>query len=714
MNSNINRVAMALLIDYSSVYYIDLKTNHYECYSTNQGYKNLKIQSSGDDFFMDCQRDIRAVVYADDWDRLSAALEREALLQQFHDKEAISLVYRLMIDGQPVYHTMRILHDASGDEDILILGVLNVDDQVRSEQATKTYNAIAKTLANRYASIYYIDLENNHYVEYSSSDDYKDLEVPPEGDDFFAASAKNVLRYIHEEDQERVLRIFRKNILLSLTEGNMSYQTEYRLMMNGEAHHVRLMAVRTENGRNLIVALTNIDAEVRQQEELRSITEKNVVFNHIAETLARQYGMIYYIDTETDDYIEFTATDEYKSFNISPFGTDFFGSSQRNVSIIAHPADREKLFDALDKQTMLGHLRKDGSFTLTYRLMLDSGNGYTRMSVLWANDKKHIIMAVQNIDNEIQKEAAVKRMAEQNAVFSQIAESLAAQYDTIYYVNMLTDSYMEFSSTDVYKSLEVKPSGDDFFAESVRNIERVIHPDDREGVLRILNKPTMLQMLQGQHMVTHTYRLMLGEDVMYARLSIIWATDNKHLILGVMNIDSEVRREQAVQAQLLVANEKAFRDELTGVKNKAAYKEAEKKMDETVRRGDAKDFSIVVCDVNGLKSVNDRLGHIQGDALIRNASKLICHIWAHSPVFRIGGDEFAVLLQGDDYEARYELLEKLRIQIRRNQRDKRVVVAVGMADFLPGIDASMANVFDRADAQMYEDKIVLKTMQEIH
>ena len=712
MNSTIARVAMTLLIDYSSVYYIDLKTNRYECYSTNQGYKNLKIQSSGNDFFLDCQRDIRAVVCRDDQPMLSAALRRETLLHQFRDKQAVSLVYRLMIDGQEVYHTMRILHDTSGDEDVLILGVLNVDAQVRSEQANKTYNAIAQTLANRYAIIYYIDLENNHYVEYSSSNDYKDLEVPPEGDDFFAASSRNVLRFIHAEDQERVLRIFRKDVILSLTEANRSYQTEYRLMMNGEAHHVRLMAVRAEEGRNLIVALSNIDAEVRRQEELRSISEKNMVFNHIAESLAAQYGMIYYVDTETDDYIEFTAASEYKAFNISPVGSDFFSSSQRNVSIIAHPADREKLFDALDKQTMLRHLKEEGFFTLTYRLLMQNGSSYTRMSVLWANDRKHIIMAVQNIDNEIQKELALRKMAEQNAVFSQIAESLAAQYDTIYYVNMLTDNYLEFSSTDVYKSLDVKPSGDDFFAESVHNIERVIHPEDREAVLRILHKPTMLHMLQGKHMITHTYRLLVGESVLYARLSIIWATDNKHLIIGVMNVDDEVRREQEVQAQLLLANEKAFRDELTGVKNKAAYKEIERTLDDAVTRNVANDFSIVVCDVNGLKAVNDRLGHIQGDALIKNACRLICRVWAHSPVFRIGGDEFAVILQGDDHAQRYALLDELRIRIRRNQRDERVVVAVGMADYLPGIDLSVASVFDRADSQMYEDKIVLKTMKE--
>ena len=710
MPSNISRIAMVLLIDYSSVYYIDLKTNHYECYSTNAGYQKLELQSSGTDFFADCQRDLRIVAFEEDWEMLSSAMTREALLRKFRENEALSILYRLLIDGKPVYHTMRILHVAAEEDDCMILGVLNVDEKVRAQHATKTYDAIAKTLANRYATIYYVSLKTNHYVEYSSSNDYKDLEVPPEGSDFFSETRKNVLRVIHPDDQQRVIGVFDKENVMALTENGRKYLMEYKLMMNGEAHHVRLTAVRTADGENLIIALDNIDEEVKRQAEMKAISEKSVIFTHIAESLARQYGMIYYIDTETDEYVEFTSTDEYKDFNISPVGSDFFGTSQRNVSLIAHPADRERLFNMLDKQTMLKQLQEKGSLTLTYQLLLTSGSSYTRMTVFWANDRKHLIMCVMNIDNEIQRENTFKKMAAENAIFSQIAESLANQYDTIYYVDMLTDHYLEFSSTDVYKSLEVRPSGDNFFEESLRNIDRVIYPEDRQEFHRILNKRNMVQMLHGKHMITHTYRLLVGGGIMYARLSIIWAMDNKHLIVGVMNIDQEVRKEQQVKEQLLVANERAYRDGLTGVKNKAAYKEFESRLQTAVQRGETKAYAVVVCDVNGLKEVNDRLGHIQGDAYIRSACSIICHIWSHSPVFRIDGDEFCVLLQGSDYENRRELMDKMRAQVLENQKNGEVVIASGISDYIPGTDTSVSQVFERADGLMYEDKSALKAL----
>ena len=495
MSDVIARVATALLMDYASVYYININTGNYHCYSVNQGYQQLDLQSMGEDFFSDMLRDVQTVVYAEDREMVRAMLTRESLLTRLQEESAVSINYRLVIEGKPVYHRMRILRDISGETGTLILGVLNVDREVRKEHATKTYNDIANTLAARYATIYYVDLKTDHYVEYSSSNDYKDLEILPEGDDFFVESRRNILRVIHPEDQEKVISALYKETMLSRVAEGKRFILEYRLMINQTAHHVRLAAVLSNNGDHLIIALDNIDAEVKQQEELKAVSERSLIFSQIAESLASQYGMIYYIDAETDEYVEFTSTTDYKDLNISPVGSNFFGVSQRNVSMIIHPADRERVFDALNKKHMLEVLREKGSFTITYQLLLKRGGSYTRMTVFWANDRKHLIMAIMNIDNEMERENALKKMLEENAVFSQIAESLANQYDTIYYVDMLSDHYMEFSSTDVYKSLEVQPAGDDFFAASLRNVDRVIYPEDREAFHRLLNKNTLIQTL---------------------------------------------------------------------------------------------------------------------------------------------------------------------------------------------------------------------------
>jgi diguanylate cyclase (GGDEF)-like protein len=121
-------------------------------------------------------------------------------------------------------------------------------------------------------------------------------------------------------------------------------------------------------------------------------------------------------------------------------------------------------------------------------------------------------------------------------------------------------------------------------------------------------------------------------------------------------------------------------------------------------------FAVAVCDVNGLKHVNDTLGHKAGDAYIRAASAMICEIFKHSPVYRIGGDEFAVYLTGRDYERRAELMQQLHDRSAANIAGGEVVVAGGLSDFRPGEDRDIHTVFARADGRMYEEKAALKAL----
>ena len=87
----------------------------------------------------------------------------------------------------------------------------------------------------------------------------------------------------------------------------------------------------------------------------------------------------------------------------------------------------------------------------------------------------------------------------------------------------------------------------------------------------------------------------------------------------------------------------------------------------------------------------------------------MCNIFVHSPVFRIGGDEFVVFLRGDDYTNREALMKALQDQVWENQRSKSgPVLASGMADFTPGKDKLVSEIFDRADKAMYKNKRDLK------
>ena len=168
------------------------------------------------------------------------------------------------------------------------------------------------------------------------------------------------------------------------------------------------------------------------------------------------------------------------------------------------------------------------------------------------------------------------------------------------------------------------------------------------------------------------------------------------------------RREEETSKELGTVKDIAFKDPLTGAKSKHAFLISETEYDESISEGRARDFAVVVCDVNGLKMINDTLGHKAGDDYIRQAFFMICDIFQHSPVYRIGGDEFVVIVSGRDYVIRKELVLALHDRSVKHIGSNGVVVSGGYSDYRPGEDQNFHEVFQRADELMYTEKKLLK------
>ena len=175
-------------------------------------------------------------------------------------------------------------------------------------------------------------------------------------------------------------------------------------------------------------------------------------------------------------------------------------------------------------------------------------------------------------------------------------------------------------------------------------------------------------------------------------------------------LEEMLAREQRQKLELGSARHLAYTDSLTGVKNTHAYVETEKHLDERIANGSIREFGVVVFDMNGLKQVNDTLGHEAGDQYIQKACRMICRQFQHSPVYRIGGDEFVALLEGEDYRNRSILISAFETHVEMNLHSGDAIVASGLAEFRPGQDNSYRRVFERADRRMYERKSILKAM----
>ena len=160
-------------------------------------------------------------------------------------------------------------------------------------------------------------------------------------------------------------------------------------------------------------------------------------------------------------------------------------------------------------------------------------------------------------------------------------------------------------------------------------------------------------------------------------------------------------------------DELAHRDSLTGIKNKAAYDEAAARLDEKISSGDA-EFFIAMIDVNFLKRINDTYGHERGNIYLLNASKLICSVFGAEHVYRIGGDEFVVVVEGEKVSLCKYFVTQFKTEMERKNSNatsepwEKVSAAVGTAIYRAGVDKSVEEVFKRADAEMYENKLAMK------
>ena len=143
-------------------------------------------------------------------------------------------------------------------------------------------------------------------------------------------------------------------------------------------------------------------------------------------------------------------------------------------------------------------------------------------------------------------------------------------------------------------------------------------------------------------------------------------------------------------------------DVLAKVGNRAAYLEKIKSLDYSAP------FALIICDINGLKYINDSYGHDNGDHAIIAVSNILQSIFDKDDIYRIGGDEFVILLTGIDKNATISLYHSINERFfafnNSNELPFTVNVSKGIAFYDQRMDKSVTDVFNRADEIMYREK----------
>jgi diguanylate cyclase (GGDEF)-like protein/PAS domain S-box-containing protein len=234
---------------------------------------------------------------------------------------------------------------------------------------------------------------------------------------------------------------------------------------------------------------------------------------------------------------------------------------------------------------------------------------------------------------------------------------------------------------------------------SVSTWERLCHPKDRKKVFTLLEE----YFHRGHEQFETEYRMKHknGSWLWVAARGKIVAYDTAGKpvrITGTVS-DISIRREREAQLRYL-----SFHDQLTGLYNRTYFE------NEMIRLQKSRDFpiSIICCDVDGLKLINDTLGHHHGDLLLQNCAQTLQACFRDSDILtRVGGDEFVALLPRTgpaDGKAIVERINKGVAAYRTSHPEKPPVhISVGLATAMDA-NAFLEETFKKADDQMYHRK----------
>lgn len=221
--------------------------------------------------------------------------------------------------------------------------------------------------------------------------------------------------------------------------------------------------------------------------------------------------------------------------------------------------------------------------------------------------------------------------------------------------------------------------------------------------------------------IVRFYSGQTGDSAQYVRIGMLIFT----VCYGASSLENTVNAVK-MGAQAEFASRLAYHDGLTGIGNRTAFEEKlaslETEKSEKEEKDDNTAVGIVMFDVNDLKYVNDNLGHPTGDEMIRKAAEIISAAFEADggECFRIGGDEFAVIIKGDsadNVKACYEkgmLIFDEQTKRHNSAADCKFRVSIAHGFFIYNAESEVEHIeeaYKMADKKMYETKRAMKALQ---
>ena len=175
---------------------------------------------------------------------------------------------------------------------------------------------------------------------------------------------------IYEKDREGFLAVFTKENVLRELSCQGVFTTTYRLIDTGTPMYVNMKITRMSGGNRIILGISNIDAQMKQQEEEKKLRQEKISLGRIA-ALSPDYMVLYTVDLKTGKYMMYNPSNEFRQFSLASQGDDFFGDVVKDAKIAISPEDMERHLRVMAKDNMLKVMEEERFLIHSYHLLID-------------------------------------------------------------------------------------------------------------------------------------------------------------------------------------------------------------------------------------------------------------------------------------------------------------------------------------------------------
>lgn len=278
----------------------------------------------------------------------------------------------------------------------------------------------------------------------------------------------------------------------------------------------------------------------------------------------------------------------------------------------------------------------------------------------------------------------------------EILYSMADIYYSMHLIDLVKDSVTPYSARDEVKEIVNKQT--DACSQMKEVISSTVIDTYREAALRFTDLKTLPKRMKNRKILEAEF---VGTRIGWFAASFIKMESDSagrpaKVIFTTRSIDEEKRKEE----NLIY---KSNTDEMTGFYNRRAYDMAEKELEKS---GIDENFVYVSIDINGLKVVNDSIGHAAGDELILGACTCMKEAFGnYGKLFRIGGDEFVAIIYADDQElAKIKKTLETEVSDWKGQFVDNLTLSCGYVVKSETAQMTLHDISVLADKRMYEEK----------